>query len=75
MNKCCTIDNVQTSSGDGTGACKVNCLVCLTCGLQQTFVYKEVNDLNLRFSIARSVQDRLAQGLPVFSEEQARKNL
>jgi len=46
-------------TSDGKLSSKVNCLVCRTCGEQQTFAYLNENEMNLcwsyvRFGIARN---------------------
>lgn len=59
MKDCCSLDNMKAFTSDGKLSSRVNCLVCNTCGEQQTFSYLEENEMNLcwsyvRFGIARS---------------------
>ena len=75
MEKCCTVDNVDQSTADGTLGAKVNVLICRTCKTQQTYVYKEYNTNNALYSYCRLTRKRIAMGMPVFSEQQDIRNL
>ena len=53
MKECCSLDNMDAFTSDGTPSSRVNCLVCKTCGEQQSFSYMEENEMNLCWSYVR----------------------
>lgn len=74
MGKCCTVDNLEQSSSDGSLEACVNVLVCKTCHHQESYVYANNNKQNALFSYCQFVAKRIELGLPVFSARQFAAN-
>lgn len=74
MRECCTVDNLEQASSDGSLEAQVNVLVCKTCDHQESYVYANNNKQNALFSYCQFVAKRIELGLPVFSSRQRAAN-
>lgn len=67
VNACCTVDNLEQATADGTLEATVNVLVCKTCGHQESYVYMKPDTKNALFSYCQFVKSRVKKGYPVFA--------
>lgn len=72
MNRCCTIDNLDQATADGTLASEVNVFVCRTCNLQYSFCYHHRADFNACWSYVHMALNRQGKGLPIFTSDDLR---
>lgn len=75
MKKCCTVDNLEQSSSDGTLSACINVLVCKTCDHQESYAYRERNEQNALFSYCQFAAKRTMLGLPLFSRRKEETNV